>query len=116
MATIALGAICTASTDCKTSGCCNTAYPLATSTSGATTLKFCFAAGTAAKGLQSITAIGATTTTTAQINTFFTTTPACAAAGPCSGFNAGVACPAAKAGASTLVASAAAVATAVYMM
>ena len=74
-ATIALGAICTASTDCKTSGCCNTAYPLATSTTGASTLKFCFAAGLAAKGLQSITAIGVATSPTALINTFFSTSP-----------------------------------------
>ena len=116
MTTAAAGALCSSTVTCASSGCCSfisKATTVATGAANTTTLKFCVAAGTAANAVVSVTAIGSTTASQ-QVNTWFASCSA--AAGPCNGYNGATACPAAKTGASTLVASAAAVATAVYMM
>ena len=111
--TTALGAKCTAATDCAASACCNAVYGASTFTT-LSTISVCVAAGSAKNAaLTNITAVGATTAT--QIPLSFFTTTTCAAS-PCSGYNFNTACAAAKTGASQLVASAAVVATAVYMM
>ena len=116
MTTAAAGALCSATVTCASSGCCSfisKASTVATGDTNTTTLKFCVPAGTAANAVVSVTAIGATTASQ-QNNTWFASCSV--ATGPCNGYNGATACAAAKAGSSTLVASAAAVATAVYMM
>ena len=117
MTTAAAGALCSTTITCASSGCCSFISKTATVATGdanTTTNKYCVAAGTAANAAASVTAVGASTTTSVQGYGWFTscTSPATS----CSAFNGATACAAAKAGSSTLVASAAAVATAVYMM
>ena len=116
MTTAAAGALCSATVTCASSGCCSfisKAATVATGDTNTTTLKFCVAAGTAANAVVSVTAIGTTATSQQAAGWFASCTNA---TGPCNGYNGATACAAAKAGSSTLVASAAAVATAVYMM
>merc|ERR1711998_676993 len=97
--TTAQFAVCTAKTDCKAAGsCCSVFAPASAGTNG--TVKVCFNAGSAV-GSYAIPVAGTVTTAMLDANKkgWLTT-----------------ACPAAAAGASTLAVSAAAVATAVYMM
>ena len=100
--TAAAGIICTAAKDCKAaSSCCQGFSKSSTGTPQSTAVKVCWAAGSAAKAKQTITV--QTGITTADLDSG-------------SGYLFGAACAAATTGASTLALSAAAAATAVYMM
>ena len=98
MTTVAAGAVCTTAANCTAaSSCCQGYQLLATGTTQAGTEKVCWAAGTALVGLGAATA----------------TLTGCTTTGGC--FLFGAACAKAS-GASTLAVSAAALATAVYVM
>ena len=108
----AAAAICTVSTDCASSGCC-AKWEKAATVATASTLLVCMPAGTAANAAVKVTCASVATATAAAYSAF---NPLPTTGTSCSAFNGATLCAAAKAGASTLVASAAVVATAVYMM
>merc|ERR1712100_880844 len=90
---------CTAATDCKNASSCCTAFGTSATATTLSTVKVCFDAGTAVGGYTIPVAGGVTSTMLTSGKGYLQT-----------------ACPKAAAGASTLAVSAAAVATAVYMM
>merc|ERR1711912_85318 len=93
-------AVCTAATDCKAASSCCTAFGTSATATTLSTVKVCFDAGTAVGGYTIPTSTGGVT------SAMLTSGKGCLQ----------TACPKAAAGASTLAVSAAAVATAVYMM
>merc|ERR1712100_555198 len=91
---------CTAATDCSAAGSCCTAFAASSTATALSSGKVCFNAGTAVGGYAIPTAGTVTSSMTDSTGKGYLKT----------------ACPAAATGASTLAVSAAAVATAVYMM